>query len=363
MAIGHVVTRGYGNGTQAGAVSLVVVRGFSPSTGTASGLFSGIPRTLLGRMGTTTAPPGAAAGYFSGAFRWLLGRLGTAGTTPVIVPDPGDVRLGVVYDADDLPAVSDVRLGVVYGDGSMIGTLVLPAEDEVEDGVQYGADGTEYTGTFVGSDCPPPPVPVDNLIPFALIAQQIVQRVALALGTSTDWVHLVANDEYRTIETESLFAYVRPYGLSFVDATTGQPFGNEGSGRWRRVVGRRVRIYIYTRSGTDIYGTDDISLGGTDETQNVTTPPTLPGQFVSEELVANALDGWTPTYTDPTELVLKPYTIGPIHLLDSEGGPPERPAENEQGLVRSHLDIQVCYRLPVQRVEPAPDGLPVPDHG
>jgi len=37
------------------------------------------------------------------------------GSTTAVVPDPGDVRLGVVYDANNLPAASDVRLGVVYG--------------------------------------------------------------------------------------------------------------------------------------------------------------------------------------------------------------------------------------------------------
>ncbi len=33
----------------------------------------------------------------------------------VVLPDPGDVRFGIVYDASNLPAPGDVRLGVVYG--------------------------------------------------------------------------------------------------------------------------------------------------------------------------------------------------------------------------------------------------------
>lgn len=259
----------------------------------------------------------------------------------------------------DYPDEDDVRDGVVYAFGALTGDVVLPSEAEVEEGVGYGANGTEFSGSLV-CNCPDPPVPTNGIVPFALIAQQIVQRVALALGTTTDWVHLVANDDYKTIQTENLFSFVRPYGIGPIDPTTGGYYPNDGSGRYRRVIGRRVRVYIYTRSGEDIYGTDTVALGGTDPAQNVTTPPTMPGHFVAEELVANALDDWTPTYTG-TDLVVRPYTIGPLHLVDSDGGPPERPAENEQGLVRSHLDVQVCYRLPIQYVEPAPSGLPVPD--
>ena len=47
-----------------------------------------------------------------------------------------------------LPAAGDVDYGVGRGDGTT-GTLVQPSEDDVELGVQYGAGGTEYTGTLV----------------------------------------------------------------------------------------------------------------------------------------------------------------------------------------------------------------------
>jgi hypothetical protein len=33
----------------------------------------------------------------------------------VTLPDPRDVRFGVVYDFGNLPVPRDVRLGVVYG--------------------------------------------------------------------------------------------------------------------------------------------------------------------------------------------------------------------------------------------------------
>lgn len=45
-----------------------------------------------------------------------------------------------------IPAVTDVRDGVSF-DGANVGTLVLPAENKVEKDIQYGAGGTEFTGT------------------------------------------------------------------------------------------------------------------------------------------------------------------------------------------------------------------------
>lgn len=263
----------------------------------------------------------------------------------------------------DYPAESDVRDGVEYAFGAMTGTVVLPAADEVLSGVGYGAGGTEYTGTYE-CDCPEPPVPTGSIIPFALVAEAIVLRVAAALGTSTDWVRPVASDDYKVTETENLFAYVRFYGPSPVDPTTGEYYPDDGSGRYRRVVGRRVRVYLYTRTAEDAYGGDEVALLGADGTtaQNVTTPPVMPGHFVAEELVMNALDDWTPVYFDETAQRNKPYTVGPLHQIDDADGPPVRPPEEEAGLVRSHLDFQVCYKSAVQRTEPAPDGLPVPDH-
>ena len=50
------------------------------------------------------------------------------------------------------PAVGDVDNGVQYGPTGTdyTGTLVQPAEADVESGVSYGAGGTEFTGTYVG---------------------------------------------------------------------------------------------------------------------------------------------------------------------------------------------------------------------
>lgn len=264
----------------------------------------------------------------------------------------------------DYPAEDDVRDGVGYAFTTMTGNVTLPSAGNVVAGVDYGAGGDEFTGTF---ECPVSPVPPPDPTaatdtPFANISARIVARVAAALGTTTDWVRPAANDDYVLTEFENLFAVIRAYGPSPVDPTTGASYPNDGAGRYRRVVGRRVRIYIYTRSGVDTPGGDEVALQGADSAQVVTTPPTMPGQYVAEESVLNALDDWTPTYVDALS-VTRPVTIGPVHWVDSADGPPERRAEDEDGIVRSHLDFQVVYTLSVQKVDPAPAGLPTPNMG
>jgi len=57
---------------------------------------------------------------------------------------------GLVWGATEPLDISpdDVRLGVPLGDG-IFGNLVLPVVGDVRSGVQYGSNGTEYTGTLV----------------------------------------------------------------------------------------------------------------------------------------------------------------------------------------------------------------------
>jgi len=47
-------------------------------------------------------------------------------------------------------AAGDITSDAYRGDGDA-GTFIVPAENEVKNGVDYGAGGTEYTGTYVGS--------------------------------------------------------------------------------------------------------------------------------------------------------------------------------------------------------------------
>lgn len=56
-----------------------------------------------------------------------------------------------VIPSGSYPGVGDVDFGVEYGpNAEYTGTLVQPAESDVESGVQYGAGGTEFTGTATG---------------------------------------------------------------------------------------------------------------------------------------------------------------------------------------------------------------------
>lgn len=53
-------------------------------------------------------------------FGWLPAVLlnltmGGSNTNAVVVPSANDVRLGIVFDANNLPSPNNVRNGVVYG--------------------------------------------------------------------------------------------------------------------------------------------------------------------------------------------------------------------------------------------------------
>lgn len=59
--------------------------------------------------------PGIAAGWRS-HLQLIFGPGGLTGSfSGGVLPDPGDVRLGVVYDLGNLPQPKDVEFGVVYG--------------------------------------------------------------------------------------------------------------------------------------------------------------------------------------------------------------------------------------------------------
>jgi hypothetical protein len=183
--------------------------------------------------------------------------------------------------------------------------------------------------------------------PFAAILSAVMVRLAAGLRIDPAFVQPVATDDYKVTIDESLFAYVRVFGI-------GEPrdpalsFENAGAGRLGRPVGRRIRVYLWSRVGEDIYGSDQITLMGADPTQTVATPPTSPGQFVYEEVAFTTLDDWLPTNANG-----EPLTVGPLHPLPSEGSPPLRKPTDDAGLVWSALDFEVCYILAINPTEPA----------
>lgn len=247
----------------------------------------------------------------------------------------------------DYPAEGNVRDGVSYGDSTFTGTLVLPQESDVLVGITYGSGGTEFTGTLECDSPPSPTPPFPGAYPFAAIAASIRSRVSTSLSIPEAYVNLVANDRYKVTETEPLFVYIRVYG-------PGQPqdpalaFTNSGAGRGMRPVARRVRCYIYTRAGEDIYGIDNVALLGADPSLTFASG-SVPGQFIAEEMVFNALDDYLPLAANGSGL-----TLGPLHPLDSMSGPAERKPENEEGLIRSYLDFEAIYISCIDPTEPAP---------
>lgn len=201
--------------------------------------------------------------------------------------------------------------------------------------------------------------------PFPLIRDSIVNRVAAAIGSfipvdgPPPWVRPVSSDDYQITANENWFAYIRSYGPSPIDSRNGGDLSEQGAGRLTVNVARRIRIYLYNRAGMDVTGGDEVTLGGTDPTQTINTPPTWPGHDIAEDLLLNALLNFLPTYTDPDDVII-PLTLGPLHWVDSSDGPAERKPDNNAGLVRSHLDFQVVYLLSINQGDPAPLSLPVP---
>lgn len=185
--------------------------------------------------------------------------------------------------------------------------------------------------------------------PFPMIANKVIDRLADILNLDKAWVRPVANDHYKVTTDEPFFVYVQFF-------TVGQPrdpaldYTDSGAGRLATPVGRRMRVYVYTRSAEDSVGGDEIALWGTDPTAIYNMDPVTAGHLLREEQVYNALINWMPL-TDGGE----PLCLSPVHPLDASEFP-ERPAEDEAGLLRSCLDFELVYVLTINTAEP-PDSV------
>ena len=90
------------------------------------------------------------------------------------------------------PAVGDVEEGVEYGDGGseFTGTFGVPSESNVNEGVQYGADGVEFTGTLVSElDYDPEDAAQDlNDSPAFILTRFLIAQGELIIpGESGTW--------------------------------------------------------------------------------------------------------------------------------------------------------------------------------
>lgn len=69
--------------------------------------------------------------------------------TAIVAKQKNNFTLPALGGSCTYPSENDVRNGTSFGD-IYTGNLTLPLEVDVETGVQYGTNGTEFTGTFIG---------------------------------------------------------------------------------------------------------------------------------------------------------------------------------------------------------------------
>lgn len=98
------------------------------------------------------------------------------------MPAGGMLSIGTGGQWTDSPSEDDVQNGVSFGSGLYEGNLVLPEELQVRDGIQYGANGTEYTGTF-GSLVANPQSDESQQSPFTHV---MIDRL-ISGGTQVTW--------------------------------------------------------------------------------------------------------------------------------------------------------------------------------
>lgn len=137
----------------------------------------------------------------------------TVGTLEV--PADEDVRAGVGSGSLEVPDPSDVLEGIDTDD--TVGTLVLPAENEVKHDIGFGAEGTEYQGSYRGDDLWEA-VNNDDLRLDTVVLQDGEQVTGLMLGHSASptfreklailfnaiSVSTLTDEEFESLEIDSL---------------------------------------------------------------------------------------------------------------------------------------------------------------
>lgn len=147
----------------------------------------------------------------------------------------------------DYPSANDVRNGTIFGFGSLTGNLVLPPVDDVLLGIQYGALGTEFTGTLdTGLHFPPP---TGNWPIQAASYEQILDAVQIQLIKYTGLDALRVREWYsdkRPMFGDDPLVTFRPLDE--------MPFQNAGAGRIGTKCEFRIRATIWYRYQSDDAG-------------------------------------------------------------------------------------------------------------
>lgn len=176
--------------------------------------------------------------------------------------------------------------------------------------------------------------------PFAAIAATVRSRLATYCGIDPGWVFPVANDRYCITIAEPFFLYYQFFGI--------EAFEDTGGGRANPWAYRRMRVYVYTRQGTDPYGYDDVALqglAGSETAGGVSENNASIGHFRAEELVIGALFNWMPS-SGGVALAQEPWHPSPT------SGPAIRKPEDDEGLIRSNLDFSIRYGLYIDLTDP-----------
>jgi hypothetical protein len=150
--------------------------------------------------------------------------------------------------------------------------------------------------------------------PAGDILEAIRLRLVTAIGLDTQFVRLVAHDNYQISFEETLIA-IRPLGP--------RPRPYAGYGRHLRPIDRSIRVYIHKRSSLDFAGDDRLLMASL---------------CAIEDTVYNFLDDWT--ITDSRSVSLSPEVLHPI---DASNGPPTRQPVNDIGECFSRLDFEFMY--------------------
>jgi hypothetical protein len=150
--------------------------------------------------------------------------------------------------ACDYPTQSNVRLGIQFGNGTFTGNVVLPPVDQVVLGVGYGANGTEFIGTFTTPLIFPPPTgdwPVQSAS-----YEQILDAIRIQLmkytGFAEERVREWYSDSRPMFGDDALITY-RP--------TNENPFKNAGAGRLGTKLDFGIRVTFWQRYQQDDAGT------------------------------------------------------------------------------------------------------------
>lgn len=134
-----------------------------------------------------------------------------------------------------------------------VGTLVLPLPSQVVNGVGYGADGTEFTGTYTGG---PPPRPRPSTVTLAnqgVTLFDLLDAFARFVGITMDF-QVSESGHYRDVVVWDHPSRVQEAGrqrMVWVKLADEPISPSPGPGRWGDTVDVKLQVGLVTRGMAD----------------------------------------------------------------------------------------------------------------